>query len=68
MLGADCSSTLTTFRLSDEIVEQLRKGVVDEDESAEVRYRVYFKESLVSQLLFEFEVQQHQKVSVVRRI
>lgn len=53
-LGADCSNTLT-FRLSDAMVEQLKARV--EDESGEVRYRVYFTESLVSRLLFEVDVQ-----------
>ena len=53
-LGGDCSFEPTTLCMRRPTIELLRAGV-DEDESREVRYRVYFQQSLVSRLLFEVQ-------------
>ena len=66
LLGADCSTDGISDRemISDEMVELLNARV-DEDEAWEVRYRVYFRQSLVDRLLLEVDVQHHRRMSEV---
>ena len=61
MLGADCS-IVQRDGIPDSLLTLLNTQV-DEDESAEVRYRVYFSQSLIVRTLEELEVRHNQKAT-----
>ena len=61
MLGADCSN-VSNSGISDDM-PTLLNAQVDEDETAELRSRVYFSRSLIERLLFELEARRNRKTT-----